>query len=447
MAQKTEEQWTAVCDGLFLNDTKPKEWTQTFPWKPSIGFHFRILDESGQPIEETHKKYLKDMWLFQAMGGQNAKGHYFKLQVEHGEVPAKEGKPAQPYTSVMPIAEVFSDGTARFIEKPKDGKVNVPAKTDPKPGVPVTEKPPAPAKPAVVNPQTSTKTEGVVVKDANTAKAMGFFKGIEEKQSDEWWTLKTHLGFDGADATNVIDFAKQMTIMEIANHNGPAREDIRKDAEECLDYWMEALRARLLTEKYSNVRKRLTHYLTLCSSVKELDKVIYTAWVELPESDFLKVRGAALERVKEIKAQTDEKGNFTGKIMGTLQPEVERLTAYSPEELGAEAEEEVVEEPGNEEYIAPPRSGPDAAEIEFTVKAMEKIVDWKKMLAFWNTTKASLQACEECRDAFRVWIMALFDRSTQQVEVDGLREAIPAGIMTPGLEKGLHARYAELQPF
>ncbi len=106
----------------------------------------RLTDESGVPVDEVEKKYMKEIWLFQAMGGDNAKGHYFELMAEHGEVPAKDGKPATPYMTVMPIAEVFADGTSMFIKPPKDGKITVPASTAKPKGPPPTAGPKAPSK-------------------------------------------------------------------------------------------------------------------------------------------------------------------------------------------------------------------------------------------------------------------------------------------------------------
>src|SRR5579872_6361904 len=356
MATKTKDQITVICDGLFLNDTKPTEWTQSFPWKASVGFHFRVLDDSGTPTEEVHKKYLKEIWLFQAMGGKNAQGHFFRCTTETGEVPARDGQPAKPYVTVMPIAEVFTDGTSHFIDPPKDGKIVVPAsagkpKAPPPPAGPKTPAsgpvapkpaPPAPAKQPAAPLKPATEKAW---KDANTAKAAAFFSDLEKPQSDGWWTMKTQIGYDGADACNVLDFAKQMTMMEIANYKAQdGEEDVYTKAESCLDYWCGAMRDRLLRMKFSNIRARLSHYLTLCVSVENVDQVIKKAWTELPESDFLALRSEAIDHVRVIQSQTED-GVFKGKITGTLQPEV----------------------PGGQDFFAP--DDPTSAEADRVVDA------------------------------------------------------------------------------
>lgn len=435
MAPKTEEQWTCVCDGLFLNDTKPQEWKQDFPWKPSIGFHFRVLDDSGSPIEETHKKYLKDMWLFQAMGGKNAKGHYFKLQVEHGEVPAKDGKPAQPYTSVMPIAEVFEDGTARFLEPPKEGKVTTPA--SPKPGAPLKTGTPG-VKPKVEAEEAQIVTDRPKV-DRNTAKAEGFFKGLDVPQSDFWWMFKTHLGFDGADAVNTLDFAKHIALMEM--NNVEEGTDLRVATKAAIDYWCDHLGTKMRQLKFQNIRTRLVHYLSLCQSDHDLDKVLSKAWCELPESDFKAIRALAVERRKTILAETKE-GIFMGKIQGTLQPEAEF------EVRDGDLEEKTpVEKPQAPPQAQAAPSGPDPAIVDSTVKAFDKLKDWPKLLNFWNTTAPIYQKVPEVVQAFQAAIMEILMTIGEQAVADPIIAGIPGQVLTADFKTMLDSRYKEMIPF
>lgn len=459
MAPKTIEQFTVVCEGLFLNDTKPKEWNQTFAWKASVGFHYRVLDEAGEPTGETEKKYMKELWLWQAMGGINAQGHFFKLQAEHGEIPGKNGQPAKPYVSVMPIAEVFSDGTARFLEPPKDGKLNVPASSD-KPKLDGGGRPPAPGpvknSNAVGATRVKTKTKEETPgpqdqpKDLNTAKAKGFLDELEKSQSDAWWGFKTQLSYDGADAVNVLDFATKLALMEVSKRVY-SDEDIdknnqliREDTQQAIDYWVVALRRKLSAMKFSNVRQRFSHLLGLCQSYEHLNKILWKAWCELPASDFDALKLEATVRYKVIQTETKD-GVFQGKIMGTLQPELEDIKTDQPESeypLGGiiDAEEEMT--------LKTKATDLEDTEITFTVRGINNIQDFKKLMTFWNTTKAALQKNEQVRQAMRLWIADVYMRAKYQANVDGLKLGFKGvGLMTPELEKTLDDRYSQLEVF
>ncbi len=438
MAPKTKEQFTVICESIFLNDTKPEKWTQTFAWKPSVSFHYKVLDDTtGEVIDEVEKKYLKDLWLFQAMGGQNAKGRMFKLQAEHGEVPAKEGQPAKPYVTVMPIAEVFADGSARFLEPPKNGKVSVPSKA-PSPPPPLAAKPTAAAKTTAAIP-TEPATPGLPQQDRNTAKAEGFFRELDKAQSDPWWVMKTQMGYDGADATNVLDFAKHLTVMECAGMEG-STDELRAKAESVLDYWCRSLRTRLLTMKYANIRDRLSHYLNLCTTVKDLDKILYKSWVELPMGDFDALRSEAVDRMKVIQGET-EAGVFKGKIKVSLQPEI-------PEMLRPILTEE--EEP--QAAAAPATPGPstpavEQAVVDFTRKAIMKCPDFNKLLELWATSSPGLQKHPAIIMACADWVSCSLRDAQYQQQMDGVLERVPKGWYTPELMIAWQDRYSNLAPF
>lgn len=468
MGAKTTEHFMVICEGLFLNNEKPAEWTQSFAWKPSVGFHFKYLDESGEPTGDLQKKYLNHnkIWMFQAMGGQNAKGHYFRIEAESGTMPAKENQPEKPYVTITPMAEVFKnehgqfDGSARFLEAPKDGKVNTPApaKTNGAPagtggkpaGTPPTAKTNPPAETKTTTTATTTETKAVKEVDPNTAKAKQFFDELQNPKSDSWWLMKTQLGFDCAEASNILDWAKHMALMEFSKVNRPDLDfnDLRVEVMAAIDFWTGALRPKLLAMKFSNMRLRLSHYLTLCSSVDQIDKVLYKAWTELPESDFLALRTEAVARVGVIKSQCEGQvlsGAFKGKIIGTLQPEVAYVPSTPEPEPGVEEEEALFqpEEPAPQEKA----SGIPAEEIAWMVKGIHGYTDIKKLLNFWTNTKPELLAVEEVRQAMRLWITNIFMASKYQANVDGLREQFPQYLMTPELEKILHARYAEMAKF
>ena len=463
--KKTKDQFTVICEGLFLNDSKPDNWAEMlegkgikyFPWEAGVGFHYRLLGDDGEPIGDTQKKTKKELWLFQAMGGKNAVGKYFRLEAEHGEIPAKEGNPAKPYISVMPIAEVFSDGQARFLEAPKDGKINVPASTD-KPKGPVTPgKPKGPVTPeaasALVPPKGGpanppAKPTAQEFADPNTARVANFFKKMEIPQSNEWWLSKTHLNYDVADACNVLDYAKQMALMEVAKDKFEGEnpiEECRGAMNEAMQYWAETLRPRLLAMKFQNIEERLTHYTTLAITTDDLNTIILRAWTELPESFFLRVRSAAYARIKVVKSLTDKDGKFTGSVTGTLQPEI-KIAPISPMEDDPVEEEYRAEAEHPAEAPVKP-AGPDKAFVDKIVATIGTLENFKNLMKYWETTSPQLQGVEDIRQAMRLWVADFYMRSKYQANVSGIIEGFPKALMTPELEKTLADRYSVLAPF
>lgn len=452
MAPRTKEQFTVICDGLFLNDAKPANWdenpnTKSFPWEPSVGIHYRLLDENGEPTGDVQKKYKSQMWLWQGMGGKNAKGRYFRIEGEHGEIPGQKGSPPKPYFSIMPIAEVFSDGGARFLEPPKEGKINTPGPSEKQKGPvsPAGPKAPTGAPPPANTPESSVEKKGPPITlpafaDPNTARIANFLKKMTQAQSDEWWTAKSHLNYDGADATNVLDFAKQMALSEIANHNGPETDDIRMAGESCIDYWCGSFRARLLRMKFQNIEERLIHYASLAITVADLNTIINKAWTELPESFFNQVRKAAIARIGEVKKLTDKNGVFTGSVSGTLQPEIKIIT---PDDIVEEEYRAELESLGDK--VQAPQE--DRVLIESVVVTIGKFQDFKKLMTYWETTSTKLKAVAEIEQAMRLWIADFYMRAKYQANVDGALEAFPRNLMTPELEKTLADRYSQLAHF
>jgi hypothetical protein len=286
MASKEKDQFTVRCEGLWLNDTKPAEWKQSFPWKPSVSFHFIRVDENFESLEhkgeETQKKYLKDLWLFQAMGGKNAKGHFFELMAESGTVPAKDGEPEKPYTTVMPIAEMFTDGTSRFIKPPKDGKIEEPVgkKTPP----PVT-KPPVGAKttptPARPNGNGSKMPKG----------AEGFLEKALTPQTDAWWALKEAFNLDGAIISNSFQYAATF----LQNFQG--------DDAKCQDAilrWAGWFETTMREEKAERSRTRLTMLLGLAVNRAQVTDLVTKGWGMLPKSHYEIFREVALARLEQL---------------------------------------------------------------------------------------------------------------------------------------------------
>jgi hypothetical protein len=267
MTAKTKEQFTVICDGLFLNDTKPQEWKYTFSWEPSVGFHYRNLDESGEPCGEAVKKYLKHIWLFQAMGGKNAKGHYFRLEAESGMIPAKDGQAAKPYTSVMPIAEVFSDGSARFLEAPKDGKIGVPSGDKPKgPPPPVKPKAPVTPKPAGANSALTPPSDG----DIKIPKGMENFMDdvLFQEKSAAWWSLKDSFHIDGAIVSNAFHYAS-IFCQSMAGKD--------EDIEDRIIHWAEFFETSIRGSQFLRKRSKLTVLIGLAITRAQVARLMEMA--------------------------------------------------------------------------------------------------------------------------------------------------------------------------
>ncbi len=289
MAPKTKEQFTVIIEGLFLNDTRPAEWKQDFPWSASIGLHYRPLNEEGVPEGETVKKYLKHLWLFQAMGGKNAVGHYYRLEAEHGMLPAKDGNPEKPYTSIMPLAEVFADGTAKFLEAPKDGKVGVPSGAKPGPAPPVQPKGPAgPKAPASTTPITPSS-------NGNGEKKLPwldtFMKKVTIPQSDEWWASKEAFNLDGAIISNSFQYAA--TFLQNLQGND-------QEAQAAIIKWAEFFETTMRETKAERCRARLGMYLGLCTDRGQVSELVYKSWTMLPKSHFDAFCKTARNRAEEL---------------------------------------------------------------------------------------------------------------------------------------------------
>lgn len=467
MAPKTQEQFTAICDGLFLNDSKPKEWKQDFPWEASVGFHFRPLDESGEPVGEIQRKYLKKIWLFQAMGGKNAQGHYFRLEAEHGEIPAKDGKPPKPYTTIYPIAEVFSDGQARFLEEPKNGKIGVPGPGD-KPKGPVT--PPGPKTSSTgagvaATPTTPAATGGIVTKATTPAKdppppkprpkpSESFMNLCFEPQTEKFWLMQEGFTEDGFVQTAAHQHAMSMTLnrMGWANQKGLAiTADMDAGAREFSPICDEKYKAEFMkwadwfewyisTKRWAKIRERFYCLLKNCLTREQVLSLVDRAWAKLPKSQYNLVAEQVRIRLEEILANTPMKN------LPTATPEIFEPKLEAAEEAAA-LKEMAEAEAATTETEEPQLKLLDPKIVDWTVAAYGKTMTMKALLDFWISSTPELQANERVRAAFRLAIMDQYMRSNYQSDVDEFRKGIPSYILTPEFAAQLDARYEQMEKF
>lgn len=460
--KKTTEQFTVLCEGLFLNDTKPEKWEQDFPWEPSVGIHFRVLDDTGEPAGEVQKKYKKQIWLWQTMGGKNAKGRYFRMEAESGEMPAKDGKPAKPYTSIMPMAEVFADGTARFLEAPKDGKVNTPGPAE-KPKGPVIPAGAKKVEPEVGKPSNSDKgtsgTKPVIPNNKPRPKPNEkFIASCFEPSTNQFFRMQDGFTEDGWVLNQAQELARSMVIL-LEGQGFTSRSNevdfgraVEKSSEDHLkkqfSKWVNYFEVAVSEKRWAKIRNRIYCLIQNCLIKDQVVACVEMAWAKLPPSYYEQVREKARLRLEGVTVEG---------VLKVLDPNGQPLTAtpeiYDPKFEDFVDEEDIrqslepKEEPSQPEEPAPVPAGPPPEEIDWCLKAFDKYTDFKKLLAFWNDTKPALQAVEEVRQGFRLWVANKFMASKYQQDVDGIREIFPPGLMTKELETTLHARYAELASF
>lgn len=440
MTAKTKEQFTVVCEGLFINDVRPAEWKQNFPWEASVCIHYRRLDDGGQPVGEVQKKYRPTMWLFQAMGGKDAKGRYFRVEAESGEIPAKEGNPAKHYTTVTPIAEVFSNGTARFLEAPKDGKINTP-------GAPVGGPPPGKDK---EKQPSSEKTEQKEQAPATGQKSRPkpnekFIGQCFIPGTDSFFRMQDGFAEDGYVMTQAHELAMKMTKVRLGWSN---QVELNSEREQNLppllagdeDYineflkWSSWFEWYLSEKRWTKFRARLSGLLKNCLNEENVISLMEMAWAKLPKSHFNLIREEARLRLTEFNGEPQP---LT--VLPTATPE-----AIEPQ---IEATEKPFEPPSPEPPNTPPAPPVDAALLDFTVKGLQKIGDFPKMLAFWGSTNQDLRLNEKVIEAFRLQIIDLFMRAQYQASVDGILEKVPAGILRAQDLEIINNRYEQLAKF
>ena len=86
------DRFDVVITSIFLNDAKPQDWAQAYEWKPSVGFTFKKINKSFEPQEPEMKARangVANLWLWEAMGGKQAKSRFFDFMVETGVLNGK----------------------------------------------------------------------------------------------------------------------------------------------------------------------------------------------------------------------------------------------------------------------------------------------------------------------------------------------------------------------
>lgn len=447
---KEKDRMTVECDFIYLNDSKPTDWAQTFEWKPSVSFYYFEMDDNFKRVGELQKTWIKnDLWLFQAMGGKNGKGHFFDIMITRGEYKGK------PTASVMPVAEMFPDGSARMIKPPKDGKVSVPASTKP-PVVPSTQKttPPPPKAPAASKPPVEPRP-GVPLNNKPKPKpGEKFIERCFTPSTNEFFRMQDGFAQDGYIATQSGYLAMEATRNFIGWRNQRDSENCERagteftpagDAEFKIEFerWVEYFDCQISHRQWSKNRDRMYSILLNCTTVEQITSCVEMAWAKLPKSYYDMVRTKARERLAEIDlAQKSEQPLALSSSTAT--PEVCQITEEPEPEIEEQIAEPIVEP------VPPPPPPPPVIEpqiIRFAYDAIINAKNLKIVVDVWNTTRPELQALEEIKKAMWLWIDARFTEAQYQTDVDEIGKQFPMDILSEEQRTKLDARYAKLITF
>lgn len=314
----TKEVVVVELTGFWLNDGKPADWDEkhNFAWKPSLSFYYKLVTQAFAQVGDEVKARIsgeENLWLWQALGGRQAKGHFFQCLIETGDHP-------KPWTSVMPTAEVFKDGQMKMIAKPEGIKTAAPSEgakpltRDNMAKAPGTAPAPGPVAPA---------TKPTAADPDYKGKAKAFMLNVGTMNSDSWWTMKRAFDYDCTDAVNCLDMANRIALMEVSKSEYVEEADgrevlskMRTDVGDGIRYWMGELRPILRRAKMENLKERFIHMIGLCVDNDALQMIVNKAYMDLPRSLYEEVRAEGLARSGDIKAGT-------AVVYGTMQPEVE----------------------------------------------------------------------------------------------------------------------------
>ena len=427
-----------VITAVYPEFEEPANRKSEYEWKPNIAIKYKKINKRFAPTGEELRAKVngdKNLWQFDAIGGKNAKGHFFSMNFESGEING------HAWTSWFPVLELFKNGNPRRImvpdgeEEPEPPEEETPPPPPPKKAAPVQKyAPPPPAKPAPPP------------LDPNTARVVNFFNELAEEKSNASFCFRKFLDMEGTNACNVLDYAKHMAVMECAGFKVGEGEgthgylpDLRAKANESLDYWAGVFHERIKAIKYAGLRDRFLHTVGLCPCKEEIARMIETSWLYLPDSLFQEVRARGRERLEELMGM----GGGV-KVEGTLQAEIRIRITSAPDE-----ETEDTDPDATAQNPAPPLTKPqlDPAEVHQISETIFKFQDFQKLKTYWLTCRAALQDNEELRDAYRMWVLNKFKASKYTADVVGIRDQVPNWFLTQSLEKELSEIYAGLAQF
>lgn len=301
---------------------EPADWKQSFPWEPTAQIYYIPEEEPGS-VEKMARIKGVNLWVWDAIGRKNSRGRVFTLTLKSGAT--KEGKPWTVVTGV--VAELKGETYLR-IKKPSDIPESEPGPAPaPKP---LTTTPPAAAKPPVAKtppPPEKRPDKPAPISPASTPLSSkppsdylkGFLaRAMMDKNSDEWWRLKSILSSVGPIAGNTIEIASRMASCErsITSYpEGTTQEEARASLLEGIDHWTPIIESRTRNFEYLLYREIYAAMIAgLAITKDEVAFLMSKAVSDLSPTHYNILRETASNRVQEIQ-------NGSAVITGTLLPE------------------------------------------------------------------------------------------------------------------------------
>jgi len=287
----TKDRMDIVLEAIYQETQQPAIWDRPFEWKPNVAIHFKKINKQFQPIGETLKARTNgadSLWIFPAMGGKQGKGHFFDISTESGDNP-------KPWTSFIPVAEVFKDGKLLRI-LPPTGQTDTEEQAQP----------PGPAKPP--EPGSAKPTPPAPAKTASNGEklppiAQNYLdQALFVPQSDSWWKIKDAVHLDGAIISNSFQYAALVCA--------PRDTTTEASQDEILE-WATWFESNMRETKYQRIRERYTVMLGLCTKVEQVTEIVNQGWASLPKSHYDPLKEAAMMRIGEIKAGAGTPGAGT----------------------------------------------------------------------------------------------------------------------------------------
>jgi hypothetical protein len=274
----TEERMDVVIMAIYDNFTMPADWdaTHNYEWKPNVSIQYKRVDSSLKPMGEELKARSsgdKNIWVFQAMGGKKAKGHFYDMMFTHGETNGTA------WTSFKPLMELYTNGSNRRIAAPVEG-------ADPPPPDPP---PPGPKPPVGVKSSPTPATNGNGAKMPKGAE--GFLEKALTPQTDAWWALKEAFNLDGAIISNSFQYAATF-LQNFQGDDAKCQDAILRWAG-----WFETI---MREEKAERCRTRLTMLLGLAVNRAQVTDLVTKGWGMLPKSHYEMFREVALARLEQL---------------------------------------------------------------------------------------------------------------------------------------------------
>ncbi len=282
----TEKRMDVIISAIFMEAEQPANWAQPFEWKPNVSIYFKPIDANRKIIGDEIRARTNgadNLWIFQAMGGKQAKGKCFDIITESGTNP-------KPWTSFMPLAMLHPNGTMTRISAPEEGVPPPEPPTGPPPRTPVPGSPAPGTPPREPVPAQPTKSQSAANGEKLPPCAAEFMqKVLFVPQSNEWWQVKDRFNIDGAIISNSFQFAAMIAAKQGASNVDEMEENILGWAA-----WFESM---IRETQCLRTRERLTMMMGLATNKEQVTELVNQAWAKLTKSHYDVFKSMAMGRL------------------------------------------------------------------------------------------------------------------------------------------------------